>query len=109
MPTRRQGAEGRAQSHHARGLWHASPPRRARCEPHHARRAARSRARRALPFVAVVSPAPNMTYSLAVTRFSVAASSGLLLALGLSIPAARGDAKPTTIGVDEIKAGMTGH
>jgi len=39
----------------------------------------------------------------------VSAGCGLVLALGLSIPAARGDAKPTTIGVDEIKAGMKGH
>ena len=38
-----------------------------------------------------------------------AASSGLLLALGLTIPAARGDAKPSTIGVDEIKEGMKGY
>jgi hypothetical protein len=43
------------------------------------------------------------------STFVIAAASGLLLALGLSIPAARGDAKPPTIGVDEIKEGMKGY
>ncbi|HEX4515168.1 MAG TPA: hypothetical protein VH054_16595 [Polyangiaceae bacterium] len=39
----------------------------------------------------------------------VGAGVGLLVALGLSIPSARGDAKPPTIGVDEIKEGMKGY
>jgi hypothetical protein len=39
----------------------------------------------------------------------VAAGVGLVVALGLAIPAARGDVKPTTIGVDEIKEGMKGY
>ncbi|MBS2017619.1 MAG: hypothetical protein JST00_32370 [Deltaproteobacteria bacterium] len=34
---------------------------------------------------------------------------GLLAGLGLTIPTARGDAKPPTIGVDEIKDGMKGY
>lgn len=37
------------------------------------------------------------------------ASLGLIAALGLAIPAARGDAKPATISVDEIKEGMKGY
>ncbi|MBX3226146.1 MAG: hypothetical protein KIT84_28765 [Labilithrix sp.] len=41
---------------------------------------------------------------------SIAALSvGLFAGLGLSIPLARGDAKPRTIGVDEIKDGMKGY
>jgi hypothetical protein len=43
------------------------------------------------------------------STFAFAAGGGLLLALGLSIPAARGDAKSPTIGVDEIKEGMKGY
>ena len=43
------------------------------------------------------------------STFAFAAGAGLLLALGLSIPAARGDAKGPTIGVDEIKEGMKGY
>lgn len=34
---------------------------------------------------------------------------GTVLALGVSIPLARGDAKPATIGVSEIKEGMKGY
>ena len=34
---------------------------------------------------------------------------GLLTGLGLMIPLARGDAKPRTIGIDEIKDGMKGY
>jgi hypothetical protein len=34
---------------------------------------------------------------------------GLLAGLGLTIPVARGDAKPRTIGVNEIKEGMRGY
>ncbi len=41
--------------------------------------------------------------------FSGALAVGLLTALGLTIPLARGDAKPRTIGVDEIKEGMKGY
>jgi hypothetical protein len=41
---------------------------------------------------------------------SIAALSvGLFAGLGLSIPLARGDGKPRTIGVDEIKDGMKGY
>jgi SpoIVB peptidase S55 len=40
---------------------------------------------------------------------SGAVAVGLLTALGLTIPLARGDAKPRTIGVDEIKEGMKGY
>ena len=43
------------------------------------------------------------------STLAFAAGSGLLLALGLSIPAARGDAKAPTIAVDEIKEGMKGY
>jgi len=43
------------------------------------------------------------------STLAFAAGGGLLLALGLSIPAARGDAKSPTIGVDEIKEGMKGY
>ncbi|HEY1959463.1 MAG TPA: hypothetical protein VGH28_27820 [Polyangiaceae bacterium] len=43
------------------------------------------------------------------TTLAVASGAGLLLALGLAIPAARGDARPTTIGVGEIKEGMKGY
>lgn len=38
-----------------------------------------------------------------------ALSAGILVALGASIPLARGDAKPSTIPVSEIKDGMTGY
>jgi hypothetical protein len=38
-----------------------------------------------------------------------ALSAGIVLALGASIPLARGDAKPATIGVGEIKEGMKGY
>lgn len=38
-----------------------------------------------------------------------AACVGLFAGLGLSIPLARGDAKPSTIGVEEIKDGMKGY
>ena len=38
-----------------------------------------------------------------------AASVGLFTGLGLTIPLAHGDAKPRTIGVDEIKDGMKGY
>ncbi|HVJ91853.1 MAG TPA: SpoIVB peptidase S55 domain-containing protein [Labilithrix sp.] len=38
-----------------------------------------------------------------------AVSVGLLTGLGLTIPLARGDAKPRTISVDEIKDGMKGY
>jgi hypothetical protein len=38
-----------------------------------------------------------------------ALSAGALLALGASVPLARGDAKPATISVDEIKEGMKGY
>jgi len=41
--------------------------------------------------------------------FALASGAGLLAALGVSIPAARGDAKPTTISLDEIKEGMKGY
>ncbi len=41
--------------------------------------------------------------------FSGAVAVGLLTTLGLTIPLARGDAKPRTIGVDEIKDGMKGY
>lgn len=34
---------------------------------------------------------------------------GLLVGLGAAVPLARGDAKPSTIGVDEIKDGMKGY
>src|SRR5581483_5448521 len=43
------------------------------------------------------------------SMFAFAAGGGLLLALGLSVPAARADAKAPTIGVDEIKEGMKGY
>lgn len=39
----------------------------------------------------------------------LASGAGLVVALGLAIPAARGDAKPSTISVDEIKEGMKGY
>lgn len=38
-----------------------------------------------------------------------AVAAGLLAGLGLMMPLARGDAKPRTIGVDEIKDGMKGY
>jgi hypothetical protein len=38
-----------------------------------------------------------------------AIAAGLLVGLGLVLPNARGDAKPRTIGVDEIKEGMKGY
>jgi hypothetical protein len=38
-----------------------------------------------------------------------ALATGLLVGLGLALPVARGDAKPRTIGVDEIKEGMKGY
>ena len=38
-----------------------------------------------------------------------AIAAGLLLGLGLSVPLARGDARPSTIPVEEIKEGMKGY
>ena len=43
------------------------------------------------------------------TSLCFAAGAGLLVALGVAIPSARGDAKPGTISVDEIKEGMKGY
>ncbi len=43
------------------------------------------------------------------TTLTIALGAGLLAALGVAVPAARGDAKPSTIGVDEIKDGMKGY
>ncbi len=43
------------------------------------------------------------------SSFLVAPGVGLVVALGLAIPAARGDAKSPTISVDEIKEGMKGY
>jgi hypothetical protein len=43
------------------------------------------------------------------TSLCFAAGAGLLVALGVAIPSARGDAKPSTISVDEIKEGMKGY
>jgi hypothetical protein len=40
---------------------------------------------------------------------ALASGAGLLVALGLAIPTARGDAKPSTISIDEIKEGMKGY
>jgi hypothetical protein len=40
---------------------------------------------------------------------ALASGAGLVVALGLCIPTARGDAKRTTISVDEIKEGMKGY
>jgi len=46
----------------------------------------------------------NKSFTLAL-----ASGAGLVAALGVSIPAARGDAKPATISLDEIKEGMKGY
>ena len=43
------------------------------------------------------------------TSIALASGAGLVLALGFAIPSARGDAKPATIGTDEIKEGMKGY
>ncbi len=43
------------------------------------------------------------------TSLLAAAVTGALLSLGIALPLARGDAKPQTIGVDEIHEGMKGY
>jgi hypothetical protein len=43
------------------------------------------------------------------TFLTAAVAAGLVAGLGLNIPLARGDAKPSTMGADEVKDGMKGY